>query len=283
MKVLIIGKNSFIGRSIKEWLDFTKNFETDIISIRNINLEEISFKSYEVIIHVAGIKNFTSKNITEADFFYVNKDLALKVAQKAKVEGVKKFIFTSSISVFGLDNCIGDYTPVNTFKPNPKSSYGKSKSDAENSLISFSDKNFKVIILRLPMVYGKDNISNFMKLVSFSKKFSFYPRIHNIRSVIHINNLCELVRLLLISDFEGFFHPQDKEYFSTNTFIKSLRFNLRKKTILIPFVSTIFKLLGLFIKQINKIYGNKFYISSISIYKYGDYQIESISSYIQNL
>ena len=68
------------------------------------------------------------------------------------MQGVKQFIFLSSISVYGLDTgVINEETPLN-----PRTHYGKSKLEAEQKLQKLADKTFNITILRPPMVYGKN-------------------------------------------------------------------------------------------------------------------------------
>ena len=95
MRILITAKNSFIGKSVKAWLNEKEpSFIVEEISLRKIDLRTISFKSYDVIFHVAGIAHVSSNKKLIPEYFRVNRDLAIEVANKAKKEGVKKIIFT---------------------------------------------------------------------------------------------------------------------------------------------------------------------------------------------
>jgi UDP-glucose 4-epimerase len=62
MKILITGKNSYIGNSVKVWLNIKEpTFKVEEYSLRNIDLKTISFKDYDVVFHVAGIAHISSK------------------------------------------------------------------------------------------------------------------------------------------------------------------------------------------------------------------------------
>jgi nucleoside-diphosphate-sugar epimerase len=284
MRVLITGKNSYIGSSVKAWLNEKEpSFKIEEISLRNVELNKISFIEFDVIFHVAGIAHISSKKNLIPEYFKVNRDLAIEVAQKAKKEGVKQFIFTSSMAIYGLDRPIGDFTPIDVNKPNPSNPYGQSKLEADLSIQKLNDERFKVSILRIPMVYGITSKGNFIKLVNFSKNFSLFPKIKNIRSVLHINNLSELVRLIIVKSLYGVFYPQDQTFFNTNQFILNIRKKNLKRTFLIPFLSFPLNIFSLLINSINKIYGNKFYESSLSIIKNINYQIYSIEDVIEDL
>jgi UDP-glucose 4-epimerase len=205
------------------------------------------------------------------------------VAKKAKKEGVKHFIFTSSMAIYGNDSPIGDFKPIEINKPSPTNAYGQSKLEADLTIQKLQTNNFNISILRLPMVYGKTSKGNFLKLVKISKKLSIFPKISNRRSVLHINNLSELVRLIIVNHQNGIFYPQDQKYFDTNNFLFSYRLRLGKTTHFIPFISPALYLLGFLIKEINKIYGNKYYENTQSIVKNLNYQIFSIDDLIREV
>ena len=284
MRILITGKNSYIGNSVKAWLNEKEpSFNVEEISLRNIDLNKVSFKEYDVIFHVAGIAHISSNKKLIPEYFRVNRDLAIEVAKKAKEEGVNQFIFISSMAIYGVDRRIGDFKPIDEKKPKPSNPYGQSKLEADLAIQKFHDESFKVSILRIPMVYGKTSKGNFIKLVNISKKLSLFPKIKNIRSVLHIKNLSELIRLIIVNNLDGVFYPQDQKFFNTTQFILLLRGKNQKKTYLIPFLSFTLNLVSLLINSINKIYGNKFYDQSLSLIKNIDYQIYSIDNFIKEL
>lgn len=281
MRILITSKNSYIGNSVKAWLNEKEpSFKVEEISLRNVELNKVSFKEYDVIFHVAGIAHISSSKKLIPEYFRVNRDLAIEVANKAKQEGVKQFIFTSSMAIYGDDRPIGDFTPIDVNNPKPTNPYGQSKLEADLSIQKLEANNFSVSILRIPMVYGKTAKGNFLKLVNVSQKLSIIPKIQNKRSVLHINNLSELVRLIILGKHKGLFYPQDINYFDTTKFITLFRLSKGKKTFKIPFSSVIVIMIAFFIKAVNKIYGNKYYEINQSIIKNINYQLFSIEDVI---
>jgi UDP-glucose 4-epimerase len=283
MKILITGKSSYIGNSVKSWLNKTEpHFLVHEISLRNIELSSISFKSYEVIIHVAGIAHISTNKKFIPEYFKINRDLAIEVAIKAKEEGVKQFIFISSIAIYGDDMPIGNFKPIDTNQPTPTNAYGQSKLEADLEIQKLQNNLFNASILRIPMVYGKSAKGNFLKLINLSRKLSFFPKIKNNRSVLNIKNLSELVRLVIINNLHGLFYAQDNKYFETNDFVLKYRDLIGKKTIFFPFLGLLFKTLGFFIKPINKLYGNKYYEQSLSKVENINYQIYSIDDFIKD-
>ena len=74
----------------------------------------------------------------------------MSLAKLAKNNGVKKFIFASSTSVYGNRN---NRVVTEKSKLSPTTSYGKSKK-IEEKLIKIANKDFKVIILRMVTLFG---------------------------------------------------------------------------------------------------------------------------------
>src|SRR5699024_10788005 len=157
-KVLITGVNSYVGNSLETWLQqYPEEYKVDKISVRHDDWKEKDFSQYDSIVHVAGIahQKETKKN---RDLYYrINRDLAIDLANKSKKDGVKHFVFLSTMSVYGIEEgVITEDTPLI-----PKTHYGISKKEAEESIASLEDENFKVAILRPPMIYGKGCPGNY--------------------------------------------------------------------------------------------------------------------------
>jgi nucleoside-diphosphate-sugar epimerase len=283
MKVLITGKNSYIGSSVKAYIEKQDpSITISEISLRNIDINLIDFSSYDVVFHVAGIAHISQDKKLDQNYFEINRDLAISVAKKAKVQGVKSFIFTSSMAIYGEDSPIGKYEPLyeNIYKP--KEAYGKSKLEADLAIQNLESLLFKPIILRLPMVYGPNSKGNFPKLEKFANKLFVIPNNQNKRSVLHIDNLSALVYLLIKKPLSGVYFPQDTLLFNTTQFIQEYRQSKNKKTIKLSILNPLVTLLSYFFKVINKVYGNKFYDSKISIIKNYPYQLKTWRDYIHH-
>ena len=225
-KILITGANSYIGVSfenyMKQWAD---EYSVDTVDMIDGTWREKDFGGYDAVFHVAGIahKKETKEN---AEIYYkVNRDLAVETAKKAKEDGVKQFIFLSSMSVYGMDTGVITKDTV----PTPKSNYGKSKLQAEEGINALSSDDFKVCTLRPPMVYGKDCKGNFQTVVKIVKKSPVFPRIKNERSMIYIDNLASFVKLCVDRELCGLYFPQNKEYVTTVDMAKGIAAKLEKK------------------------------------------------------
>lgn len=258
-KILITGKGSFIGTNAKKWLE-RKGHIVEELEMQNENWKEFDFSKYDSIIHVAGIAHVSADPKMEELYLKVNRDLAIQTAEKAKKEGVKQFIFMSSMIIYGKDGKIGEEKNISEeTKPNPIDCYGRSKLEADLGIQELNDNEFKTVIIRTPMVYGPGCKGNFPKLKKIAKISPIFPDIKNERSMIYIDNLCEFFSKIIELQCSGVFYPQNRENLSTKHIIEILAETQKKKIHFTKAFNWIIKLLSKKVNYINKVFGNKTY------------------------
>lgn len=219
--ILILGRNGYIASNLYNWLKKSEfNHSVTSISVKNEKWKKDTWKQFDVVINTVGLAHVKENDDNRNLFYKINSDLVRNLALKAKSENVKQFIHFSSMSVFGMNT--GKIT--NKVKPNPTSTYGKSKLKADKFLWGMNSDNFKVAIIRPPMVYGKNSIGNYSKLSKFSKKTPLFPKYPNKRSMIYIDNLCEFVRIMIDKELFGFFYPQNRLYVSTYDMVEKINY-----------------------------------------------------------
>ena len=145
---------------------------------------EKNFSEYDVVYHVAGLAHADVGHVSEEmkeKYYQVNTDLAVEVAKKAKEEGVKEFIFMSSMIIYGNSAPYGKKKIIdeNTV-PAPANFYGDSKLQADVAIRDLANDNFKVIVLRPPMIYGEGCKGNYQTLIKRSHKAVGYLSAHRI-------------------------------------------------------------------------------------------------------
>jgi nucleoside-diphosphate-sugar epimerase len=219
-KILITGINSYIGESLKHWLEREPGqYLVDSIDMEDDSWKERDFSQYAVVFHVAGIAHVSTDPSMEGLYYKVNRDLAIQTAQKAKAEGVKQFIFMSSIIVYGDSSSSKRVIDRNTM-PTPSNFYGKSKLQAEEGILRLESDQFKVVVLRPPMIYGKNCKGNYQRLAALAKKTPVFPDFDNERSMLHIDNLCEFLKVMIDYEERGLFFPQNTEYVKTSDLVR---------------------------------------------------------------
>lgn len=218
-KVLITGANSYIGDSVREYL--LKNpdqYSVDIKDTMDWIPLTTDFEGYDVVFHVAGIAHRKETKKNARVYYKINRDLAISVAEKSKGAGVRQFIIMSTMSVYGK---VTGFIEKKT-KPNPKNCYGKSKLEADRHLWKMRDEKFRVVVLRPPMIYGKDCKGNYQRLRLLALISPVFPDYQNQRSMLYIGNLCNFVKECIDKEKKGLFFPQNDEYTSTSQMIKAI-------------------------------------------------------------
>jgi len=284
-RVLITGKDSYIGTSVRDWLlEKEEKISVDEVCLKNDQWREMDFSVYDVVFHVAGIVHSDigkASDKTKALYYQVNTDLALEVAATAKSSGVSQFIFMSSIIVYGIDLLLGETQAISyDTLPNPTNFYGDSKLQAEHGLSKLKCTTFKVVIIRPPMVYGKASKGNYPRLVKLAKTIPIFPDIDNVRSMLHIDNLCEFVRLLINDAEDGIFHPQNAEYVKTSELVALIAQAHGRKMRLVRVFNPFLKLFSKRVGVVNKVFGNLYYDKQLSEYE-ADYCIRNFKESIE--
>lgn len=278
IKVLITGTNSYVGTNVQKWLEKEPGkYSIDTLDMLDKTWKDKDFSGYDVLFHVAGIAHVSSNSSMEALYYEVNRDLAIQTAQKAKNDGIKQFIFMSSIIVYGNCNKEKGVININT-KPKPTNYYGKSKLQAEEYLKSIVSDKFKVVILRPPMIYGEKSKGNYPRLSKIAKNFPVFPDIKNQRSMLHINNLCEFVKLMIDNEETGLFFPQNRDYVSTSDLVQKIAELHGNKLKLVKIFNPAIMVMRLFFSSINKAFGNLVYEKNMSEYKENYRVVDSVES-----
>lgn len=285
-KVLITGAGSYIGESFKAYAEknYSGNFSVDSVDMIDGSWRERDFSAYDIVYHVAGIAHADVGNVsdeTKEKYYAVNTDLAVEVCQKAKAEGVKEFLFMSSMIVYGESAPFGVKKIVDEQTvPNPANFYGDSKLQADVGVRELADDNFKVIVLRPPMIYGKGSKGNYPTLAKFAKKLPIFPKVENERSMLYIENLCEFLCQTMLIDVEEnavVLIPQNGEWTKTSEMVEEIAEVSGKKIweigVLNPAVSVASRIPGKIGGLVNKAFGNMAYAHEMSEYLGMDYQV----------
>lgn len=243
IRVLITGANSYVGTHVEQWLaQWPDRFEVDTIDMQDPSWREHDFSGYDTVYHVAGIAHADVGSVTDeqkAAYYAVNTDLAIECAQRAKDAGVSQFILMSSMIVYGGKDWIDAST-----EPAPVNFYGDSKWRADQGVRALADDNFKVAVLRPPMIYGRGSKGNYPQLAKLATKLPAFPQVRNRRSMLHIDNLCEFVRLIIEDRAEGVFFPQNAEHVCTSDMVRAIAKVRGHRIVMVPGMSFPADLMG---------------------------------------
>ena len=283
--VLVTGANSFVGTNIEQWLmKSPEDFQVDTVDTMNEAWKQADFSKYDVVFHVAGIAHVDPKPEMAPLYYKVNRDLAIEIAKWAKGHGVKQFIYMSSRIVYRASKSMkGNVTTIET-EPDPNDFYGDSKLQAEKGLVNLNDNvnSMKVVILRPPMIYGPGNKGNLPRLAWLATKTPVFPAWHNKRSMLHVYNLAEFVKQIILREMEGTFFPQNAEYADTVEIVRQFAKEHGHKIWISRLFNPFVWLGSFFLSAIPKMFANSYYVQEMSQYDF-DYQVISFEESLKGL
>lgn len=280
MNVLIVGKNSYIGSNVRDHLSALGHSVTEF-DVQNETVADSVFEGVDSVIHVAAIVH--RKDVTDYSLYEeVNVHLPRRVAYMAKKNGVKQFVFLSSMAVYGGGKSLTGHVIGESAVCMPNSMYGRSKLEAERALSSLEDDLFKIAFVRPANVYGKGCPGGYM--TTFRKIVERLPLIPLAyegvkQGMVYIGNLCELIRLIVENIAGGVFPAQDDGGVSSVDLMEAIckAKNMKKKkskTFGLPF-----RIIR--IGAVNKLFGGVVYDDSYACTELGDYRIYSFEQGIK--
>lgn len=228
-RILLTGAGSFVGRN---FIDNSINRDVVEISLFDNKAEDIDFSRFDIVIHLVAIVH-QSRRIHDDRYYKINRDLCLKVAEYARIGGVRQFIFLSTVKVYG--EFIPDSGPWNEDSLCiPEDSYGKSKYEAELALRQMETKNFIVSIIRTPLVYGVGVKANMLSILRLVDRFLILPlaNVNNKRSFTSAENLVAFIDRIIEKRASGIFIAMDEKPLSTTDLVNLISRYLNKRVFL---------------------------------------------------
>lgn len=158
------------------------------------------------IVHAASVVHRPDTPASEYERFNVGGTRAL--VEAARAEGVRRFVFLSSIKVYGEApaGVIDETTPVR-----PDAPYASTKADAERIVLAAAD--VAPIVLRLCPVYGRGDKGNVRTMIrAIQRRRFFVPGAGETRkSIVHVSTVVDVVRAAMTSSATGVFVVADRE------------------------------------------------------------------------
>ena len=218
MKILITGSRGYIGTRLCQILNkkyknkfdiigldnnfyqFKKKFEKKFLlkDLRNIKIEDL--KNIDVVIHLASLSNDPLGELNKDLTKQINHRATTKLARLSKKSYVKRFIFISTQSVYGISKYTNKTIRENDKNIKPITEYAKSKLRAEKELLKLADNKFCVVILRPSTVHGpsenfrSDIVLNNLAASAFTKKkIIINTNGKPYRPVLYIDDLCKII------------------------------------------------------------------------------------------
>lgn len=243
--LMITGASGFIGSNfIKRYKEKYNIIPMDLLKVKP---EEIDFNGVDTVLHLAALVH-QMQGAPREKYFEVNTKLTKKVAEEAKKQGIKHFVFYSTVKVYGYDGDLYNHSMIlnEESECNPVNDpYGENKWEAEKILKALENSNFKVGIIRPPMVYGKGVKGNMESLIKFVKLLPIlsFNYDKNRRSLVNIENLMYLTTLVIDKEAQGIFLPLDEKNISLKEIVVGIEKAYSLKRINVSMIQPIFWLL----------------------------------------
>ena len=224
MTVLVTGAGGFLGRAVVNDLlesgrhihalvrdvsqasTFSRTVDVFIGDVRDPRSTKEATRGCDTIIHLAGKAHaIDDDRVGEDEYKSVNVDGTRQLLEGAVAGGTRRFIFASSVKVFGetTRRCLDEHDP-----PAPRTPYARSKWLAEQAVASYANRAGMITVsFRLPLVYGPTRKGNLFRMIAAidQGRFPPLPRISAVRSMLHVNNFLLAVRAASAAD--GFPRP----------------------------------------------------------------------------
>jgi len=217
-KYLLTGASGFLGRHIDNYLSeaykvvtIGRSSDSDVICDLSNSTPKIE-GMFDMVIHSAGKAHVIPKTKVEINQFYnvnfIGTQNLCKSLEKIKI---KTFVFISTIAVYGVEEGVEISELHNLQGSSP---YAKSKIQAELFLQKWCDENeVKLVILRLPLVAGKNSKGNLGAMIKGIKKGYYFNIANNkaLKSIVLADDIAKLIPTL--SEKNGIYNLSgDKDY-----------------------------------------------------------------------
>ena len=230
MNLLITGGSGYVGsRLIYKLLDETdinitnydvslfgdkhlpKNkkffyFKEDITDSKKFS-EIINLREIDIVLHLACISNDPTYELNSQLSKKINYDCFEDLVRVSKENGVNKFIYASTCSVYGISDS-PNVTETNELKP--ITDYNKYKALCEPILQKYLDNNFHGIIIRPATVCGFSEKMRFDLTVNILTNYAINKGFIRVfggkqsRPNCHIDDMCDLYKMLIMKDISQF-------------------------------------------------------------------------------
>ena len=264
MNILITGATGFVGRPLCDRLVAENHLVSATIrsvsdkeklptEIKQILINSLSdalpkeqLADIEIVIYLAARVHQMNDSSPDALDAYreINTKAAISLAKQAAENGVRRFIYLSSIKVNG-EGLTHPYSEKDT--PNPVDPYGQSKWEAEQGLLKLAQETgLEVVIMRTPLIYGPNVKANFLQLLKTIDKSIPLPfgAINNARSILFVGNLVDAIITCIDNPNakNQTFIVSDGEDLSTTDLIRRLGKALGKSPLLLPIPAELMRL-----------------------------------------
>jgi nucleoside-diphosphate-sugar epimerase len=115
------------------------------------DVEPADFKGVDAVMHLAALSNDPLGSLNPEATHAVNHRATVRVAEAARAAGVRRFLFSSSCSMYGVSS---ESFVTESASFNPQTPYAEAKVAAERDLRALANERFSPVYLRNATVFG---------------------------------------------------------------------------------------------------------------------------------
>lgn len=164
--------------------------------IRQIEAEDL--RGIDAVVHLAELSNDPLGDNNPEVTFQINHLASVRLAELAKAAGVKRFVYTSSCSVYGVAN--GEQALTETSPTDPQTAYARCKTLVERDVGQLASKDFSPTFLRNATAYGASPrmrfdivLNNLCGIAATTGKISMTSDGSPWRPLVHLLDICEAI------------------------------------------------------------------------------------------
>jgi len=168
--------------------------------IRNMEAEDL--RGIDAVVHLAELSNDPLGDNNPEVTFQINHLASVRLAQLAREAGVKRFVYTSSCSVYGVGNAAEALTE--TSPTNPQTAYARCKTLVERDVGAIASDKFSPTFLRNATAYGASPrmrfdivLNNLCGIAATTGKINMTSDGSPWRPLVHLLDICEAIACVL--------------------------------------------------------------------------------------
>ena len=230
MKILVTGTEGYIGKRLSSWLiagshdvagldtgfylDGTLYLDTHQMprtpptvykDLRAVTPADLA--GYDAVVHLAELSNDPLGELQPRITQEINYQGSVRLAAAARAVGIRRFIYASSCSVYGLGaaDFVDEASPVN-----PQTAYARCKVQVERELATLATPDFCVVVLRNATAYGPSPrmrfdivLNDLCALARTKQRIAMTSDGSPWRPIVHIEDICEAIRCALEAPAES--------------------------------------------------------------------------------
>jgi len=221
MRILVTGTEGYIGARLAPWLAAAGHEvrgldtglyrdgclyidplrmpvapQTTFKDVRLVTSDD--FAGVDAVVHLAELSNDPLGQNRPELTFRINHEGSVRIAQAAREAGVRRFVYASSCSVYGVGS--GDFLDENA-ATDPQTAYAECKVRVERDLRTMADDAFSVVFLRNATAYGPSPRMRFDIVLNDLCALAHTRRLIAMisdgspwRPIVHIEDICEAMR-----------------------------------------------------------------------------------------